>query len=114
MVWRTLRRSRRSCCAPAIHYFEETPAWVRENGDIVGESSIFMDDYEEKWESELNPRRLLERLVEQGRRVPDLKLMVGLGDKLLGCARSFSGAAEAMDVPVDYSEGPGEHSMDFV
>lgn len=64
--------------------------------------------------SSLNPRWLLEQLVREGCDVPSVKLMVGTKDRLLGCTRSFSKALIDSGAQVDYFEGSGEHSFDFV
>lgn len=98
---------------PAVHFFEYDEDYVWESGNIRGEASIFLTG--DKRETDLNPRWLLEQAVrEGGSPVPAAKLMVGVDDSLLEADRAIAKALEDAGVPIDFFEGPGAHTWQFI
>lgn len=75
--------------------------------------ATFGDDLEAASKSSLNPRVLVEKLVESGNKFPDIYMACGQQDGLLESNRQFAKFLESYGIGVTYEEGPGGHEWDF-
>lgn len=108
------RFSRILLFAPAVHFFEETPEALAQNGQVAGELSLF-EPLEAHRNTDLNPRWLAHSLAEKpSTPKPQIWMRVGTGDWL---AHSDSLIADALvqdGFSVDYAQVDGIHSWNFV
>ena len=109
--------------AAANHFFEMTAAELFGWADEVGESAIFggsllMDpaswSVEAVRETDMNPRWIAEQRAAEGTVLPAFKIMVGTEDSLLETNRRTAQWLQEAGADVDYFEGTGDHSFDFV
>ncbi len=107
------RFSRLLLFAPALHFFEESPADLAQFGEVAGELSLF-SPLEDHRETDLNPRWLAHGLAEKPGAKPEVWLRVGRGDWLAHSDRLVADAMAADGFAVDFVEVDGVHSWNFV
>ena len=64
-------------------------------------------------DSDLNPKWLVKKLVEQHARIPNIYMACGDEDELLPQNRDFKNYIENLGVHVTYEEGRGGHDWDY-
>lgn len=64
-------------------------------------------------ESTANPEFLADRLLAEGRRLPEIYMCCGTEDFLLENNRQFHRFLESRSIPHEYRESPGTHDMPF-
>lgn len=87
----------------------DTPIFI-ERRDFA--ESIFGDLSKVK-DSDMNPKRLVEKLKEEGAELPKMYLACGTEDSLLKANQEMRDFLTDAGVDVTYEEGPGGHEWDF-
>ncbi|SMQ81586.1 S-formylglutathione hydrolase FrmB [Bacillus sp. OV166] len=64
-------------------------------------------------DSDMNPKWLAKKLVEENSNIPNIYLACGESDPLLGANRNFRNYLDDIGIKVTYEEGPGGHDFDF-
>ncbi|MCJ8008293.1 alpha/beta hydrolase [Lederbergia wuyishanensis] len=64
-------------------------------------------------ESDMNPKWLANKLVEDKVNIPDIYLACGKEDSLLEANQDFRNYLKNLDIEVTYEEGPGGHDWDY-
>lgn len=64
-------------------------------------------------DSDMNPKWLARRLIEETANIPKIYMACGDNDMLLEANRDFKNYLLDIGIPVTYEEGPGGHDWDF-
>lgn len=75
--------------------------------------SCFGQDLEAALKSDVNPKVLVEQLIEAKADIPKLYMACGVDDGLLGANEDFVKFLRERNVDVKFETGPGAHEWDF-
>lgn len=92
-------------CRPERHpFFVETKQYA---------TSCFGQDLEAALKSDVNPKVLVDRLVEEKAVMPEIFMACGLDDSLLGVNEDFAAYLKKKGIAVTFEMAPGSHEWDF-
>lgn len=87
----------------------DTPKFYRRRDFAEG----LFGDLDKVMEGDKSPLWLAGRLIEEGKKLPEIYLACGTEDSLLSANRRFKKAMEDLGAELTYEEGPGGHEWDF-
>ncbi len=93
-----------------LHNFEE--GFSNEFANYEYYAQIF-GDLKNAANTELNPKVLIEKLINSSKEIPSIYIAIGTEDFLLKPNRDFRDFLLEKKIPVSYNEGPGNHNFEF-
>ena len=103
--------------AGAVHFYEYPREWVMTQGNVCGELADF-GDLDQTEATDRNPRTLIAQIEALNRadgtdRFPQVCMMCGTEDALLGANEALAGALSAAGARVEWRPVPGRHDFAF-